>query len=290
MSVRSGASRSGLRGGARWATPGAQAGSWQARRPIRRTRSPISAATGVQRGLGSGAGGESVPHVAGATVMRPGCCGQFHGVAELAAQVASGAEPGGADGEGAQDQVTGVRGDGGGQRVLPPGRRVGGWRGERVRRELHGGVAEPGRTPAGSSPRTSPSTWPPGPAFSATTTSRAAGSQPRYAPLPGLAPARPARPPRPAADPRDQPRLAMGRRRRPPHQLAAAPRPARTSLTGTNHPHNAEGGPPRRGRSRRAPGHTGQRGRYRLIRTSVDFTGPPDALRHAGGERELSLA
>jgi hypothetical protein len=45
--------------------------------------------------------------------------------------------------------------------------------------------------------------------------------------------------------------------RRLPHLLAAPLRPARTSLTSTNHPHNTEGGPPRRGRSRRAPGHTG---------------------------------
>ena len=82
-------------------------------------------------------------------------------------------------------------------------------------------------------------------------------AEPRYAPLPGLAPARPPRPPRPAADPGDQPRLAMGRR--VPRLLAAARRLARTRLTSTNHPHDTEGGPPRRGRSRRAPGHTGQR-------------------------------
>ncbi|MGH3274398.1 MAG: hypothetical protein ACRDNZ_08780, partial [Streptosporangiaceae bacterium] len=70
---------------------------------------------------------------------------------------------------------------------------------------------------------------------------RAAGSQPGHAPLPGLAPARPPRPPRPAADPRDQPRLAMGRC---PHLLAAPPRPDRTSLASTNHPHDPEGGHP----------------------------------------------
>jgi hypothetical protein len=34
--------------------------------------------------------------------------------------------------------------------------------------------------------------------------------------------------------------------------------PASTSLTGTNHPVNARGGPVRRGRSRRSPGHAGQ--------------------------------
>ena len=82
-----------------------------------------------------------------------------------------------------------------------------------------------------------------------------AGRRPGHAPLPGLAPARPARPPRPAADPRHQPRLAMGRG--VPGLLAPALRPARTRLTSTNHPHDTEGGPPRRGRSRCAPGHPG---------------------------------
>ena len=42
-----------------------------------------------------------------------------------------------------------------------------------------------------------------------------------------------------------------------PDLLAAALRPARTHLTSTNHPSDTEGGPPRRGRSRCAPGHTG---------------------------------
>jgi hypothetical protein len=64
----------------------------------------------------------------------------------------------------------------------------------------------------------------------------------RYAPLPGLAPARPPRPPRPEADPRHQPRLATGRRL--PHLLAAALRPARTSLTSTDHPSDTRGGTP----------------------------------------------
>jgi hypothetical protein len=68
---------------------------------------------------------------------------------------------------------------------------------------------------------------------------------------PGLAPARPARPPRPAADPRDQPRLAMGRRL--PHLLAAPQRPARTHMTSTNYPLNAKGGTARRRRRRCAP-------------------------------------
>ena len=44
---------------------------------------------------------------------------------------------------------------------------------------------------------------------------------------------------------------------RVPHLLAAALRPARTRLTSTNHPSNTKGGPPRRGRSRCAPGHPG---------------------------------
>ena len=42
-----------------------------------------------------------------------------------------------------------------------------------------------------------------------------------------------------------------------PGLLAAALRPASTRLTSTNHPSDTEGGPPRRGRSRCAPGHTG---------------------------------
>jgi hypothetical protein len=78
-------------------------------------------------------------------VAGPGSSGHFHRVPELAAHVAIGAELSGAAGEGARDQVAGVRGDGGGQRVLPPGCRVGRRRGERVRGEFHGGVAEPGR-------------------------------------------------------------------------------------------------------------------------------------------------
>ena len=58
-----------------------------------------------------------------------------------------------------------------------------------------------------------------------------------------------------AADPQDQPRLAL--EGRVPHLLAAALRTARTRLTSTNNPSDAKGGPPRRGRSRCAPGHPG---------------------------------
>jgi hypothetical protein len=56
-----------------------------------------------------------------------------------------------------------------------------------------------------------------------------------------------------------------------PRLLAAALRPARTRLTSTNHPHDTEGGPPRRGRSRRAPGRTGQRA-LPPHRTQTDMT------------------
>jgi hypothetical protein len=83
------------------------------------------------------------------------------------------------------------------------------------------------------------------------------GRQPGHAPLPGLAHPREARPARPPADPRHQPRLA--RERSVPHLVAAAIRPAGTRLTSANHPVNAEGGPPRRSRSRCAPGHPGLR-------------------------------
>ena len=80
--------------------------------------------------------------------------------------------------------------------------------------------------------------------------------RPGHAPLPDLAHARPPRAPRPQEDPQDQPGLAM---ERPVHHLlAAALRHARTQLTTTISPIDAEGGPPRRGRSRCAPGHTGQ--------------------------------
>ena len=67
-------------------------------------------------------------------------------------------------------------------------------------------------------------------------------------------PARLARP-RSPAHPRHQPRLALGRS--VPCLLAAPLRSARTRLTSTNRPHDTEGGPPRRGRSRCAPGHPG---------------------------------
>ena len=80
--------------------------------------------------------------------------------------------------------------------------------------------------------------------------------RPRHAPLPGLAHPRETRPPRPAADPRHQPRLAVGGS--VPRLLAAALRPARTRLTTTDHPANAKGGLTRRGRSRCAPGHPGR--------------------------------
>jgi hypothetical protein len=42
-----------------------------------------------------------------------------------------------------------------------------------------------------------------------------------------------------------------------PDLLAVALHPARTDLTSTNYQDNAEGGQGRRGRSRRAPGRTG---------------------------------
>ena len=48
-----------------------------------------------------------------------------------------------------------------------------------------------------------------GPASSATATTPNSGRQPRYAPLPGLAPPRQTRPPRPPEHPRHQPRLAL---------------------------------------------------------------------------------
>ena len=43
-----------------------------------------------------------------------------------------------------------------------------------------------------------------------------------------------------------------------PHLLAPAVRPAGTRLTSTSYPVNAKGASSRRGRSRCAPGHTGQ--------------------------------
>ena len=52
----------------------------------------------------------------------------------------------------------------------------------------------------------------------------------------------PARPPRPPPHPEDQPRLAV--EGRVPRLLAADLRPARTPMTSTNHPSDAEGGHP----------------------------------------------
>ncbi len=83
----------------------------------------------------------------------------------------------------------------------------------------------------------------------------AAGSRPGHAPLPDLAHPRPPRRPRPAADPEDQPRLAL--EGGIPRLLAAALRPASTRLTRTNSTNGKEGDQPRRGRSRCAPGHPG---------------------------------
>ena len=101
----------------------------------------------------------------------------------------------------------------------------------------------PGRsTAAGSSPRTSPPTWPPGPASSAARRRGPAGRRPGHAPLPDLAHPRPARPPRPPARPQDQPRLAV--EGDIPHLLAAAMRPARTRLTSTDHPGGTKGDTP----------------------------------------------
>jgi hypothetical protein len=82
-----------------------------------------------------------------------------------------------------------------------------------------------------------------------------AGSRPGYAPLPGLAHTRPPRASRPAADPENQPGLAVEGGL--PDLLAAALRTASTRLTSTNHPSGTEGAASRRGRSRCAPGHPG---------------------------------
>ena len=79
--------------------------------------------------------------------------------------------------------------------------------------------------------------------------------RPGYPPLPDLAPPRETGRPRPPEDPRHQPRLALGRS--VPDLLAAALRPAGTRLNCTDHPSDTEGGPPRRGRSRCAPGTPG---------------------------------
>ena len=87
---------------------------------------------------------------------------------------------------------------------------------------------------------------------------RAAGRRPRHAPLPRLAHPRPPRRPRPAANPEDQPELAM--EGRVPRLLATALHPASAGLTSTNHPVNARGGPVRPDRSRCSPGHAGQPG------------------------------
>ena len=85
---------------------------------------------------------------------------------------------------------------------------------------------------------------------------RATGRRPGHAPLPDLAHPRPPRRPRPAANPEDQPELAM--EGRVPRLLATALHSASTSLTGTNHPVDARGGPVRPGRSRCSPGQAGQ--------------------------------
>ena len=68
-------------------------------------------------------------------------------------------------------------------------------------------------------------------------------------------PARLARP-RPAANPEDQPELAM--EGGIPRLLATALRPARARLTSTNQPSDTRGGTVRPDRSRCSPGHTGQ--------------------------------
>jgi hypothetical protein len=70
---------------------------------------------------------------------------------------------------------------------------------------------------------------------------------------PDLAHPRPPRASRPPAPPENQPRLALDGGL--PHLLAAALRPAGTGLTSINRPSCTRGGPPRRGRSRCAPGH-----------------------------------
>jgi hypothetical protein len=62
----------------------------------------------------------------------------------------------------------------------------------------------------------------------------------------------PPRCPRPAADPEDQPRLAV--KGGLLDLLAAALRPERARLSSTDHPSDTRGRPPRRGRNRCAPG------------------------------------
>jgi hypothetical protein len=128
------------------------------------------------------------------------------------------------------------------------------------RRDREGdGPAEPRRpgrsARAGSWPRTSPPTSPPGPVSSAATTSRTCATPSRTRSA-GSGTCLPPRPPRPQTHPQDQPGLAV--EGRVPDLLAAALPPARTQLTRINHPSSTEGGPTRRGRSRCAPGHTGQ--------------------------------
>ena len=112
----------------------------------------------------------------------------------------------------------------------------------------------PGRsTAAGSSPRTLPPTWPPGPVSSAAAT-RTSTTPTRTRCALDLAHPRPARPSRPPAEPENQPGLAL--ETGVPHLLAAALRPARARLTSTDHPSDGKTRPRHR-RSRCAPGHTG---------------------------------
>jgi hypothetical protein len=90
------------------------------------------------------------------------------------------------------------------------------------------------RTVAGPSPRTSPPIWLPGPASSASSTTRTCGKPTPARCVPGLA--------------------LEGR---VPHLLAAALRPAGTRLTSSTSPSDTRGNTARHGRSRCAPGHTG---------------------------------
>ena len=85
-------------------------------------------------------------------------------------------------------------------------------------------------------PRTSPPTWPPGPASSILRRGGAAGRRPRHAPLPRLAHSRPPGPSRPRTRPEDQPQLAV--EGRVPRLLAAALRPASTHMTSASGSHD----------------------------------------------------
>ena len=126
----------------------------------------------------------------------------------------------------------------------------------------------PGRsTPDGSSPRTSPPTWPPGPASSATATTPASATPTPTRSATGSGTCPPGSPATPGSGPSPSAQPGRGRKRSSPAGSGSAP---------CQHPHDQhkrharqEGGPPRRGRSRCAPGHTG---RPRTTRTEENQT------------------